>query len=47
LAFAISPKWWESRLSFIFRASTLRFRLKVVKTLPVAEMRNSSGGAMK
>lgn len=32
LAFSISPKWWESRLSFIFRASTLRFRLKVIKS---------------
>lgn len=36
LAFRVSPKWWESRLSFVFRASTLRFRLKVVKTSPAA-----------
>lgn len=42
LAFALSPKWWESRLSFIFRASTLRFRLKVVKTAAAASMSSSS-----
>jgi SAM-dependent methyltransferase len=47
LAFSINPKWWESRLSFILRASTLRFRLKVVKTSSITDMRSSSGEAMK
>jgi SAM-dependent methyltransferase len=38
LAFAVSAKWWESRLSFMFRASTLRFRLRVIKAASAKDM---------
>lgn len=31
LMFKISPRWWESKLCFVFRASTLRFELRVQK----------------
>lgn len=36
LVYFISPKWYEERWCFIFRPSTLRFRLRVVKATPAA-----------
>lgn len=42
VAFSLSPKWWESRLSFLFRASTLRFVLRVVKPAGPRDMKHSS-----
>jgi hypothetical protein len=31
LLFAISPRWWEKKLCFLFRGGTLRFELRVRK----------------